>query len=313
MAQSLLKEQSQLLLIKQESVYGIDSSPDGSNALLVRNIDIKPEFDKADRNNVSGMLGAQGAITVGQKVNVSFELELVGSGAAGTVPSFSPVLRSCGLAETITAATSVDYTPVGSAFESMTAYWRVGSLQHSVMGIRGSISLELSTGGIPIAKFTGIGLYNAPVADVAAPVGVDMSGAQSPIGVYKDTVTEFVFFGDALQMKSLSFDIANEVNYSNLVNSESVDISGRNSSISTGFRLTEDQYVAYMNKAKTDAAGAMSYKLGSTAGKIFELAVPNAQIKTSPTVSWDQSLGSMSIDAAIVPLTANSDFTLTFK
>ena len=167
------------------------------------------------------------------------------------------------MAETITAATSVEYTPVDSSFESMTVYWRVGSLQHRVTGVRGSISLELSPGGIPVAKFTGIGLYQTPQSDQAAVTGVDFSTAQTPVGVYKDTVSTFTVLGDALEMKTLSFDIGNEVNYANLVNVESVDVAGRMSKISTSFRVTEDQYVSYMDKSKNNTKGALAYALGS--------------------------------------------------
>lgn len=313
MSNALLKEQSQLLLMKQETTYGVDASPVGANAVMVRNVNIAPEFDKDSRNNITGALGAQGALTVGQRVNVNFEVELVGSGTAGVAPNFAPALRASALAEVVTADTKVDYTPIDSVFESMTVYWRVGSLQQAVTGVRGSISLELSPGGIPVAKFTGIGLYNAPVADVAPVSGVDFSAAAVPVGVYKDTVTEFTLLGDSLQMKSLSFDQANEVNYANLVNVETVDVSGRASRISTGFRVTEDQYVSYQLKSKENTQGAMSYKLGTQAGRIFELDIPNLQLTTSPSMGWDQKLGVMSIDADVVPVTANSDFTLTFK
>lgn len=313
MGTAYLSEQSQLILLKPETTYGTDSTPDGSNAIMVSNINVKPEFDKAERNNITGFMGAQGAVTVGQRVTVDFEVELVGSGAAGTAPAFSPILLAAGMAETVTAATSVEYTPVGGDFDSVTVYWRSGAVQHAVLGVRGNVGFALSTGGIPMLKFTGIGLYTTPISNAPSVTGVDFSTAQTPVGVYKDTVTEFSLFSIALEMKSLDMDAGNDVQYSNLVNAESVDIVGRNGSISAGFRITEDQYVSFMDKGQNDAQGSMSYKLGSEAGRILEIAVPKVQIKTSPSVSWDQGLAHMSVDAAIVPETANSDFTLTFK
>ena len=313
MSTAYLKETTQLVLIKPEVTYGTDATPDGSNAIMVSNINVKPEFDKADRNNITGFMGAQGAVTVGQKVSVDFEVELVGSGTAGTAPVFAPVLLASGLAETVTAATSVEYTPIDNSFDSVTLYWRVGAVQHAVVGLRGNVALTLSTAGIPMLKFTGMGIYTDPISNAAAVTGVDFSTAQTPVGVYKDSVTQFTLFGSSLEMKSLDMDMGNDVQYSNLVNSESVDIVGRNGNISSGFRITEDQYVDFMNKGKTDATGSMAYALGATAGKILEIEVPNLQIKTSPSVSWDQGMAHLSVEADIVPTTANSDFTITFK
>ena len=46
-----------------------------------------------------------------QRVEVTFEVEMAGSGTAGTAPAFGPLLKACGNSETIVTDTSVTYAP----------------------------------------------------------------------------------------------------------------------------------------------------------------------------------------------------------
>ncbi|WP_444932401.1 hypothetical protein ACJJIF_22000 (plasmid) [Microbulbifer sp. SSSA002] len=71
-------------------------------------------------------------------MEVTFNAELKGSGAAGTPPEIAPLLRACGLAETITAGTSVEYNLASEGHESITLYlYEDGSL-YKLTGVRGT-------------------------------------------------------------------------------------------------------------------------------------------------------------------------------
>ena len=93
------------LLAKIESSYGSNPTPvAGSNAIQVTDIEVTPiEADNVQAPTFQGFLGnsTQGTLLANKRVAVSFGAELSGSGAAGTASALSPLLKSCGLSETI--------------------------------------------------------------------------------------------------------------------------------------------------------------------------------------------------------------------
>lgn len=316
---TLLKEQSQIILGKLETAYGVDPTPTAADALFVRNISVSAEFDKADRNNITGFLGNQGAITTGAQLNIEFEVELAPSGVAGTPPPFAAALRACALAEVIsdsdgdTVNDTVQYTPVDAATESATFYWRVDGLLHAATGCRGKVTIGASNGDIPVLKFSFTGLYQAPQAGQTPITGVDFSSIQSALGVYAETVPSVSLFGQAVRMKSLDVDLGNDIQMLRSMQGESVELVGRSGTVSASFWADDAEYASFVEATRTDATGALAFQLGNTAGQIFRLDVPNMQLSRSPSVSWENSAMTLGVEAAIVPTTRNSDFTLTFQ
>jgi hypothetical protein len=74
-----------LLLAKTEATYGTDPVPTGAaNAILVRNLDITPlQSDIVQRELIRPYLGNYEQLLAQTRVQVTFEVELAGSGAAG--------------------------------------------------------------------------------------------------------------------------------------------------------------------------------------------------------------------------------------
>ena len=153
-----------LLLAKIEATYGTDPTPTGAaNAILVRNLEITPlQSDIVQRELIRPYLGNYEQLLAQTRVQVTFEVELAGSGAAGTAPAYDPVLQSCGLGVTISAGVSVTYVPESSNFDSVTLYFFQDGIRHVVTGARGSFTLNGSVGAIPTIAFEMTGIYNAP-------------------------------------------------------------------------------------------------------------------------------------------------------
>lgn len=315
----LLREQSQVLLAKLESTYGVDSSPTGANALYVRNITVSTDLDKVERNNITGFLGAQGAITTGAAVNIEFEMELAPSGTAGTAPHYASVLKACGMSETFldtnTNSTNdtVAYAPDDASTASVTIYWQVDGLRHAATGCRGNVTLTLNSQAIPVLKFRFVGRYTAPVSGQAAPSGVDFSTIQSALGVYKDTVPRVSLMGSSVRLKNCEIDVGNNVVLIRNLSDEQALITGRKGKLSVGFHVSDAEYATFVEAARTDATGAFSIQLGTTAGKIVVFEAPNVQLSSSPSVSFEDSVMVMSLEAALVPTSKNNDFVLSFK
>ena len=72
----------------------------GSNAVQVSNVEVTPiESDNVQATAFQGFIGnsTRGTLVANKRVAITFDIELGGSGAAGTAPAFGPLLKSCGL------------------------------------------------------------------------------------------------------------------------------------------------------------------------------------------------------------------------
>ena len=125
-----LRTSQRLLLAKIESSYGSDPTAAGTDAVLVRNMEITPlQADAVERELIRGYMGNYDILLANQRVEITFEVELAGSGTAGTAPKWDAIIRSCGNSATVAANTSVTYAPISGSFESCT-------LEYFVDGVR---------------------------------------------------------------------------------------------------------------------------------------------------------------------------------
>jgi hypothetical protein len=111
-----LLSRKRLILCKSEASYGVDITPAGTDALLVRSLDVTPiEADVVSRDLIRNYLGNSDQLLAQTRVSISFQVEMAGSGAAATAPRFSSLLKACGMAETITAAAVTGSAAAGGA------------------------------------------------------------------------------------------------------------------------------------------------------------------------------------------------------
>ena len=166
-----LLNRRRIVLAKIESTYGTDSSPSASlNAILVRNLDVTPlDADIVSRDVVRPYMGSQGNLIAGQKVGVSMEIELAGSGTAGSAPAFGVLLRACGLAEALTAAPVTGTAQAGTT----TSITLAAAGTSAVDGAYNGMAINL-TGGAGSGQSGVIVAYNGTtkVATVANTWGI---------------------------------------------------------------------------------------------------------------------------------------------
>lgn len=128
----------------------------------------------------------------------------------------------------ITAAyssSSLNTVSSGHEYGTLRAY--MDKIYHTLTGARGTFTVEMSAGQLPIIGFKFLGLYGTPGDDAAS--NVSYSGFGAPLPVNKDN-TAVTYAGIEMNIKQLSIDMANEVKYRNLVNAEDVQIVDRRSS-----------------------------------------------------------------------------------
>lgn len=104
------------ILSKIENPYGQDASPVGTDALLIRNLNVTPiQSDVVSRDLIRDYLGNSEQLLAQTRVQLSFEVEMAGSGTAGTAPKYDALLRACSLSSTTTAAAVTGSAVAGSA------------------------------------------------------------------------------------------------------------------------------------------------------------------------------------------------------
>lgn len=301
-----------LILVKKEVTYGTDSSPVGTDALLVRNLDITPiEADLVSRDLIRPYLGNSPQLLANSRVSLTFQVELAGSGTAGTAPRFGAVLQACGMVEAVVASTSVTYAPLSASFSAVTIYFNNDGVLHKATGCRGTFTLNAAVGEIPTIDFTMVGVYNAPT-DTAAP-SVTYSNQASPLVFKQGNTSAFQFFSYAGCLQSVSFDIANSTVYRELVGcTKEVLITDRKPAgtvmIEAPTLATKDFFAI----AQTETTGNLTFLHGTTAGNRVTLTAPQCDI-ANPSYSDQDGIQMLNIPYIAVPTTAgNDEVTLAF-
>ena len=302
-----LLSRKRLILAKTETTYGTDPTPTGAaHAILVRNLEITPlQADTVTRDLIRPYLGNSDQLLAQTRVEVTFEVELAGSGTAGTAPAYGPVLKACGLSETVAASTSVTYAPVSASFSSVTIHFHNDGIRHKVTGCRGTFELNAEVGQIPVISFTMTGIYNAPT-DEALP-SPTYANQSAPLIFKNGNTSNFSIFSYSGCLQSLSFQMANEVVYRELVGctKESLIVNRA----PAGDVVIEAPSIAtkdFFSIATGSSTGSISFQHGGTAGNIVTFTTAQSDI-ANPSYSDQDGIQMLNLPYVAVPTSAGND------
>lgn len=302
-----LRTSQRLLLAEIESTYGTDPTPTGAaNAILVRSLEITPiQADLVERELVRGFMGNFEGLLAFQRVELTFEVELAGSGAAGTAPAWGPIMQACGCSQTIAASTSVTYAPVSSSFSSVTFYYYTDGVRHKVTGARGSFAINGEVGAIPTLSFTFQGIYNAP-DDSANPTPTYQNQAK-PVLFKQGNTTAQQLFSYAGAVQSFSFDLGGQLVYRELVGgSKEVLYTDRKPS---GSIVLEAELMAthnFFSDITGAGTGNNTFQHGQTAGNIVTFSAPQTDL-TAASYSDSDGIQMLNLDYNAAPSNAGND------
>lgn len=287
----------------------------GSNAIQVTNLEVTPiESDNIQPPALQGFIGnsTRGTILANKRVSVTFDVELSGSGTAGTAPAYGPVLKACGLSETTVAATSVTYAPVSGTFDSVTIYCFYDGTRHKITGCRGTASFTLNAGELPTISFNMTGLYNAP-DDTALSGTFTVANQAAALEVSDANVTTNTFHGVSNAcVETLSFALNNEYSFRPVLCGDSVVLTNRAPGGNAVIEAPAIGTTDYFAKAVAVATGSSIFTLGATGGNITTLNMPQTDVTG---VSYGDTNGviNLSVDYLALPTTAgNDEFTLVY-
>ncbi len=261
---------------KIESIEGTAETLSASDAFLAANVKFTPNFAMGERKNVSSSLSPWASIPGVRSAKLEFDVELKGSGTAGTAPALGNLLKACGFGETVVANTSVTYAPASSSISSMTlAVYQDGVIK-KIWGARGNVSLKLEDGapGWLHFEFTGA---DFSVADGSMLSSVTYESTKPPAFLS----ATFTIDSYAALIGVLEINMNNEVNLRKDVNTES----GYKSAVITGRRPTmtiDPEQVAttsynFYSKLRSGSEGNLTLTLSGSAGNICTITAPKVQ------------------------------------
>lgn len=309
-----LYSRKRLILAEAESTYGTDPTPtESANAIRVRNIEVTPlETETVNRELVRTFLGQSDQLLAQTRVLLNFEVELTGSGTAGTAPAYGPILEACRCTLTTVADTSNTYAPNSDAAPaSVTIYFNNDGVLHKATGCRGTFSINCEVGQIPYISFEMTGIYAAP-SDTAIS-GPTYSNQASPLVFKNGNTSSFQVFSYAGALQSLSFELSNEIVYRELVGgSKSIDIVDRAPSGECVVEATTIATHDFFSDATGTSTGNLTFQHGSTAGNIVTFTAGQIDLG-GPSYTDQDGIQMLTLPYIATPTSAgNNDFSLAF-
>lgn len=272
------KIRKMVLLAKAEAVRGVDAAPTGAaNAMLVNNVNITPlEGDEVEHNYVRPYFGNGGSAVATSHSKLSFDVELSGSGAAGTAPGWAVLMRGCACSVTLAAGVSVTFAPITDNVESLTLYCNVDGTNHVMRDTKGNVKITADTKGLPKLSFEFTGLFT-PLAAAALPAPT-YTGFLDAVAVNKAN-TQVSLLGVACATSAFSFDAGLQVVKRDLTTVEAVEIVDRKSTASVTFENHALATKDWVGAALASETGVLTLTHGTMAGNIVTINAPKAQVK----------------------------------
>ena len=306
-----LLSRKRYILAKKETTYGTNSAPTGTDAVLVRDLSITPvESDAVSRDLIRPYMGNSEQLLANTRVRVTCEVELAGSGTAGTAPKFGPLLEACGMAVTTVASTSNTYAPVSSNFSSCSIIYNIDGVQHLLTGCRGTWSLNCQLGQIPTIGFEMTGIYNAPTDTAQSAVTYV---AATPLIFKEGNTSAFSLFSYSGCLSNVSFQMANNIVYRELIGcTKEVLITDRRPAGEVQIEAPTIATKDYFTISLGDTTGNLGFTHGTVAGNRAVFSSPQTDI-LNPNYSDMDGIHMLTIPYVSVPTTAgNNEVSLAF-
>lgn len=294
------------ILAKLEVAYGTDPVPTGAaNAMVVSDVEVTPlDGEEVERNIVQPHFGNSGAIQATRFARIRFNVELAGSGAAGTAPKWDPLVRACAVSATVAAGVSVTYAPISEAMESVTLYANIDGINQVMPGVRGECKPTLDAKGRPVLQFEFTGLWEA-LTDTPLPAAVYTDWVK-PLAVNKLN-TVCTLHGVAVAMSHFDLAFGNQVVKRDLTATDTVEIVDRKSTGSIVFENTPVATKNWVGVAEAKTLGDLSLVHGVTAGNIITFTAAGTAELGKPSYTNQDGVQMINMPMRYVPTSAGND------
>lgn len=202
----------------------------------------------------------------------------------------------------------VAYQPIGANEESLTIYFNMGGNRHRLTGVRGTFSLDLNIGAMPLWKFDFVGLHVDP--DAASQPSVDLTPFRKPVIPGADNTRNFSLHGYAGAMSSLSLAMGVQAKQADWCGGlKEVEIGARDGS---GRAVIKSPLISehdFFGAARDATLGAMRIVHGTTAGNIVTIDCPAVQV-SEPTYGQKEGTATLELPLTLVPVDGNDEIVI---
>lgn len=293
------------LLTKLEVTYGTNSVPTAAaNAILATEVTLTPiEGEEVPNDYYLPWLGDQGFKPAGLYARLEFSVDMNGAGTAGTAPAYGPLLRGCGMAQTLNAGVSAVYTPVSASFESLSTIFNMDGVQHILLGCRGTMMIDSGPLKLPRMKFTLTGLLGT-ITDVALPTPTLTAFRKA--NPMSKALTTLSLHGTEQVAESITFDVGAQVEPRMLIGEDSIQLVDRKVKGSVVVEAPPLATKNWFSIYQAATLGAFSLVHGTTAGEIVEITGANVQLG-KPTMGQSQQIVNITLPLTFTPSGAGND------
>lgn len=275
------------ILAGLESVYGVSAALDATDAMLVSNMVVNTELDKVDRPHIREAFGAPEQLPGQGRINIDFDVELSGSGTAGTAPVWGELLQACGMTATVSASSRVEYQPntLHDTTKSVTIKYHMDGLVYLALGCRGTVALKMPLGGIPLLSFKFVGLDGGESA--TSNPSQTLTAWKAPVVITDVTASDItlgcsysagaISGGTTYPSRGLEVDLGNTVRHRPLLGGEKVTIQDRVTVGKMELELTAAQEVDFRTAARACTTTSLGFQFGTTPGYKVLIHAPAVQ------------------------------------
>lgn len=305
------------ILAKIEVTSGTDAVPTGAaNALLISNASFEINYNNVSRDLVRGFIGGSEQLAGTRFVKAMFEVEISGSGAAGTAPAWGPLLLGCAMAE-VTNAGYVEYSPVSTGLKTLTIYYHRDGLVHKMLGCMGTVELAMGEGERPLLKFAFTGIDGGALAG-ANPTQT-LTAWKTPLVIMDQNTGDIklggtyaagaISAGTVYTSRGLNLQLGNDVKPIALLGGQSVDITNRETTGSVQLELTAAQEVTLMTDVNANALTSLSFEHGTAAGGKVLIYAPAVQRINPKHVDYE-GRAHVGLDLRMLPINGNDELRI---
>lgn len=306
------KYDRKVILNKIEGVEGTDSAPVvATDAILTRNYQPNVlEMDTRTRPLELPYFGARPEVPVMLRRGATFEIDMAGSGTAGTAAAWQTMNRICGFAApTIVASTSATQAPITDAIPSASHWAYIDNLLLKTVGARASMGIRVEDDEFPFFTYTLLGSAPQTLAEEAAPGNPVLTAYKDPLLATQGNTT-FQLDGYALPLRRLELDENADLQFRSLIGvSDRTNIRGRRWAGRILGELPDLSAKDYFTKVRAGTTMALSLVHGVTAGNIVEITAPKVQI-TGIDVPEEQGVAMVALDVILLPNAGNDEISL---
>ena len=299
--------------LKAEAAEGVKETLAAADVINATNARFTPDVKMNPSNLAQGTMSPTPARPGLRSAKISFDVLLRGNKAGpGSPPDFSAAMRCSGWDETVTASTSVAYSPAKQSTVIPSA--TVGVFEDGVIkriwGARGTVRMRAKVGETVVLSFEFTGA-DWEVVDGPLLSGVTYDTTEAP--VFMDAGLTLDGGGSAV-LTQLDFDLANTIALRQDVNAASghlaARITGRKPTVTIDPEMLKVAEHDFFGKWRAGSLMALAASLGSTAGNTIAISAPKIQYQRLTTNSRD-GVAALSAQAMCCKDAGDDEFVLT--